>query len=62
MFFSEAPDSMGNLMFASSGFVQILPKSSLDLKNVPHIKLFVETHKRCRPFRPSYTIEYTPWP
>ena len=53
MFLSEAPDSVGNRMLASSGLVQILPKSSLERRNVPHIMLFVETHKRWRPFRPS---------
>ncbi len=56
MFFSEAPDSMGNRILASTGFVQVLPKSSLERKNVPHTMLFAETHKRCLPFRPSYAI------
>src|SRR6266404_5083521 len=53
MFLIEAPDSAGNLMLASSGLVQILPKSSLDRRNAPHITLFAETHKRCRSLRPS---------
>jgi len=31
----EAPASVGNLMLASRGLVQILPKSSLDRRNTP---------------------------
>src|SRR5262245_54686491 len=51
-FLREAPESAGNFIWASLGLVQVLPKSSLDRKNVPQ-KLLVETHNLCRPFRPS---------
>ncbi len=46
MFPSDAPESVGNLMPALKWICPTsLPKSSLDRRNVPHIKLFVESYK-----------------
>src|SRR5688572_8920151 len=53
MFFSATPALSGNLTVASSGFVQVRPKSSLDRNSAPQCMLAGPAQSRLRPMRLS---------